>query len=165
MTIKDFASLCGCNPKTLRYYDQIGLLRPVRVDKFSGYRHYAEKQALTFVKIKNLQSAGFTIEEIRGLIDGSSDAVCRAFDEKIREQENRLQKIREMQKSYLSEMSEMDRKLMEIREHVEKALTQYDPSEEFGIDGGQYGEIKDAVFAFFENVVTHSADSTVEFHD
>ncbi len=165
MTIKDFAVLCGCNPKTLRYYDQIGLLKPVRVDKFSGYRHYDEKQALIFVKIKNLQSAGFTIDEIRGLLDENNDVICRAFDVKIREQEDRLQKIKEIQKSYLSEMKEMDRKILEIREHVEKALSQYDPLEEFGLDIGQYDEIKRTVCGFFEGVISGSDGGTVEFSE
>lgn len=165
MTIKDFASLCGCNPKTLRYYDQIDLLKPARVDKFSGYRHYDERQAIVFVKIKNLQSAGFTIDEIRGLIDKGNDEICRAFDAKIREQEARLQKIREIQQSYLSEMKEMDRKILEIREHVEKALSKYEPLEEFGINDEQYDEIKKAVYGFFEGVVSGSSGGTVEFHE
>ena len=72
MTIKNFARLCGCNPQTLRYYDRVDLLKPAKVDPWSGYRFYEEEQALTFVKIKNLQTAGFTIEEIRALITTSS---------------------------------------------------------------------------------------------
>lgn len=53
MTIKDFANLVECNPQTLRYYDREDLLKPVRVDQWSGYRYYEEEQALAFVKIKN----------------------------------------------------------------------------------------------------------------
>lgn len=67
MTIKEFAKLCGCNPQTLRYYDRVGLLKPVRVDRYSGYRFYDEKQAVTFVKIKNLQSALFTKEQLEAI--------------------------------------------------------------------------------------------------
>ena len=59
MTIQAFARLCGCNPQTLRYYDKVDLLRPARVDRFTGYRYYDEDQALTFVKIKNLQLGAF----------------------------------------------------------------------------------------------------------
>lgn len=44
MTIKEFACLCGCNPQTLRYYDHVNLLKPVKVDKWSGYRFYEEEQ-------------------------------------------------------------------------------------------------------------------------
>lgn len=43
MTIKEFAKLCGCNPQTLRYYDRVGLLKPVRVDRYSDYRFYDEE--------------------------------------------------------------------------------------------------------------------------
>ena len=33
MTIKEFARLCGCNPQTLRYYDHVNLLKPVKVSR------------------------------------------------------------------------------------------------------------------------------------
>lgn len=38
MTIKEFSRLCGCNPQTLRYYDHVDLLKPVKVDSWTGYR-------------------------------------------------------------------------------------------------------------------------------
>ena len=105
MTIRQFASLCGCNPQTLRYYDRVGLLKPVQVDRWSGYRYYDEEQALAFVKIKNLQRAGFSIEEIRELLDRDNQAIFRAFEAKISEAEERLREMKEIQKSYQSEMS------------------------------------------------------------
>ena len=73
MTIKEFSRLCGCNPKTIRYYDHVDLLKPVKVDSTTGYRYYDEDQALQYVKIKNLQIAGFSIEEIKGLLDADND--------------------------------------------------------------------------------------------
>ena len=87
MTIKEFALICGCNPQTLRYYDQIALLKPVKVDMWSGYRFYDEEQAYVFVKIKNLQKAGFTIDEIKGLLDKDNLVIYQAFEEKIAEEE------------------------------------------------------------------------------
>ena len=56
MTIKEFSKLCDCNTQTLRYYDSIDLLKPARVDSFTGYRYYDEDQALDYIKIKNLQN-------------------------------------------------------------------------------------------------------------
>ena len=85
MTIKEFARLCGCNPQTLRYYDRVELLKPVKVDEWSGYRLYDEEQALTFIKIKNLQIAGFTIDEIKGLLDSDNDVIFEAFTRKVEE--------------------------------------------------------------------------------
>ena len=83
MTIKEFASLCGCNAQTLRYYDKIDLLKPVKVDPWSGYRFYEKSQAVDFIKIKNLQAADFTIEEIKALLTLPDQQVYEAFDRKI----------------------------------------------------------------------------------
>ena len=90
MTIKEFASLCGCNPQTLRYYDRIGLLKPTKVDQWSGYRYYEKSQALDYVKIRNLQAADFTIGEIKVLLPKTDQEVYEAFARKIRAQEQKL---------------------------------------------------------------------------
>ncbi|MFK4148245.1 MerR family transcriptional regulator [Streptomyces sp. NPDC004065] len=44
LTIGAFAKACGLSPKALRLYDELGLLRPERVDPDSGYRYYAVTQ-------------------------------------------------------------------------------------------------------------------------
>ena len=93
MTIKEFSKLCGCNPQTLRYYDRENLLKPIKVDEWSGYRFYEEEQAIAFVKIKNLQKAGFAIEEIRELLNKDDTEIYYAFEKKIAEEEKRLQEI------------------------------------------------------------------------
>ncbi len=153
MTIKEFAKLVNCNPQTLRYYDSVDLLKPAGVDKYSGYRHYDEEQALDFVKIRNLQTAGFTITEIKGLLGKDNDEIFMAFEQKIRQQEDLLLKIREIQKSYQSEYDEMKEKIREIKEKVAASMTGYDPSEEFGIDNEKYQEIVDKVNDYFEEIV------------
>lgn len=107
MTIKQFASLCGCGTQTLRYYDKVDLLKPVRVDQWSGYRYYEKAQALDFVKIKNLQAADFTIGEIKGLLTMTDKQVYDAFAQKIAEQTRKLERIREIQQSYLTEINTM----------------------------------------------------------
>ena len=141
MTIKEFSRLCGCNPQTLRYYDHVDLLKPVKVDSWTGYRYYDEDQALQYVKIKNLQMAGFTIDEIKGLLDADNDTVFKAFSAKIKEQEDRLQKTKEIRQSYLSEVQRMKEKVKEFRETVLKFMDEYDPTEEFGITADEYREI------------------------
>mgnify|MGYP006353801461 CR=1 FL=1 len=40
MQIKEFAEFTGVSVRTLHYYDEIGLLTPAYVDKFTGYRFY-----------------------------------------------------------------------------------------------------------------------------
>ena len=145
MTIKKFAQLCGCNPQTLRHYDHVGLLKPVKVDEWSGYRYYEEEQALTFVKIKNLQKAGFTIEEIKGLLDKDDHAIYEALDAKIAETEERLQVIKEIRRSYHNEMNEITKKINEMRMIIAENMKLYDPAEEFGLNEQQHKEIRDKV--------------------
>ena len=90
ITIQGFAKLCGCNTQTLRYYDRIGLLAPAKVDEWTGYRYYEEQQAMRFIKIKNLQQADFSIEEIRPLLEVDDDQLMEAFEQKIEEQKQKL---------------------------------------------------------------------------
>ena len=42
--IGEFAKLTNIPVKTLRYYDEINLLKPEEIDLFSGYRYYGDKQ-------------------------------------------------------------------------------------------------------------------------
>ena len=141
MTIRQFAGLCGCNPQTLRYYDHVQLLKPNKVDEWTGYRYYEEEQAMDFVKIKNLQKAGFSIGEIKALLGQDNPAIFAAFEEKIREAEGRLREIREIQRSYRNEMDQMKDRIDEIKAELMAAMAKYDVSEEFDIPAEKYQDI------------------------
>ena len=133
MTIKEFASLCGCNAQTLRYYDRISLLKPVAVDPWSGYRCYAKAQAVDFVKIKNLQAADFTIEEIKTLLTLPDQQVYEAFEQKIAEQERKLERIRNIQQSYLHEKSNMEKIIQSVSDYLLHTISNYELLREFGL--------------------------------
>ena len=133
MTIKEFASLCGCNTQTLRYYDKIHLLKPLKVDPFSNYRYYDKSQAVTFVKIKNLQAADFTIEEIKSLLTMTDQQVYEAFNQKISEHTERLKRIKEIQQSYLSEKNNMEKLVQNAADYVLHAVSNYKILQEFGL--------------------------------
>lgn len=141
MTIRQFANLCGCNPQTLRYYDQVDLLKPVRVDPYSGYRFYDEEQATDFVKIRNLQSADFTIAEIKELLKQDHEAIWEAFEQKIAQQKEKLKSLRLLQKSYRTEMTQMQQKIVEVKEEIRRMVRSYDAVEEFGIGEEEYERV------------------------
>ena len=166
MTIKEFARLCGCNPQTLRYYDHVDLLKPVKVDQWSGYRYYDEDQALAFVRIKNLQKAGFTIDEIKELLDKDNHVIYKAFNAKIAEEKKRLQEIKAIQKSYQTEMDQIQEKINEARKKITQAMHEYDPKEEFGISSDEYAGIIDNVNSHFDNIVVSDINQFdfEEFH-
>lgn len=141
ITIQGFAKLCGCSTQTLRYYDRIGLLTPARVDEWTGYRYYEEEQAMQFVKIKNLQQADFSIEEIRPLLREDGERLQEAFARKIAEQEQKLERIREIQRSYLEEKMEMQKILGVLADFMEGKANDPQLREEFGLDAPQAAEV------------------------
>jgi DNA-binding transcriptional MerR regulator len=68
--IGDFSKLSRVSIKTLRFYDEMGLLKPVEVDRFTGYRYYEFDQLATLYRILALKDLGFSLEEIGRLLDG-----------------------------------------------------------------------------------------------
>ena len=145
MTIKQFASLCGCNTQTLRYYDKIDLLKPVKVDQWSGYRYYAKSQAIDFVKIKNLQAADFTIDEIKVLLTLPDPKVYEAFDRKIAEQVQKLERIKEIQQSYLTEVNTMKNMINSFCDHLLERANEPEMRREFGMNADDAEKLVEAV--------------------
>ena len=137
ITIQGFAKLCGCSAQTLRYYDRIGLLIPARVDPWTGYRYYEEEQALQFVKIKSLQQADFSIDEIKPLLKEDGGRLQEAFERKITEQEEKLERIRKIQQSYLKEKMEMEKTICLFADFIEGRTDNPKLWEEFGLDAAK----------------------------
>ena len=140
ITIQGFARLCGCNAQTLRYYDRIGLLTPARVDEWTGYRYYEEAQAMRFVKIKTLQQADFSIEEIRPLLEADDDCLIGALERKIEEQEQKLARIREIQRSYLRETMDMRQMVYALTNLMEGRMDNPLLWQELGMDDAREPE-------------------------
>jgi effector-binding domain-containing protein len=69
--IGDFSRLSRISVKALRYYDEIGLLKPVKVDEFTGYRYYAADQLSRLHYIMALKNTGLSLEDIATLINNN----------------------------------------------------------------------------------------------
>jgi effector-binding domain-containing protein len=67
--IGDFSTLSRISVKTLRYYDEIGLLKPVEVDRFTGYRYYSADQLPKLNYIRSLKDMGLSLEEVATFIN------------------------------------------------------------------------------------------------
>src|SRR5512141_1960824 len=68
--IGDFSKLSRVSIKALRFYDEMGLLKPIQVDSFTGYRYYEFDQLARLYRILALKDLGFSLEEIGHLLDG-----------------------------------------------------------------------------------------------
>jgi DNA-binding transcriptional MerR regulator len=66
--IRDFARLSQVSVRTLHYYDQLGLLKPVRVDPFTGYRYYAAEQLPRLNRILALKDLGLSLDQVAHLL-------------------------------------------------------------------------------------------------
>ena len=69
-TIGEFARLAGVSVRTLRHYDDIGLLRPVTVDPDTGYRGYSAEQLGRLNRVMALKDLGLSLTQARRLLDG-----------------------------------------------------------------------------------------------
>lgn len=72
--IGDFARHGRVSVRMLRHYDAIGLLRPARVDPHTGYRLYTADQLALLNRVIALKDLGFTLEQVRAILDEKFDA-------------------------------------------------------------------------------------------
>lgn len=68
MRIGELAQKAGVTPRTIRYYENLGLLKPSEREG-KGFRYYTEAELAKLHKIDTLQSLGLTLEEIGSIID------------------------------------------------------------------------------------------------
>jgi predicted transcriptional regulator YdeE/DNA-binding transcriptional MerR regulator len=69
LKIGDFSKLAHVTVKTLRYYAQIGLLRPTWTDRYTGYRYYNLDQLPRLNRILALKDLGFSLQQIAQVLD------------------------------------------------------------------------------------------------
>jgi DNA-binding transcriptional MerR regulator len=91
--IGEFSLLTRVSIKTLRYYDEVGLLKPVRVDVDSGYRYYSASQVPRLHRILALKDLGFPLDRIAKAIEEgvTPDALRGMLMLREAEQEARVQ--------------------------------------------------------------------------
>jgi effector-binding domain-containing protein len=103
--IGDFSRLSFVTVKALRYYDEIGLLKPVKVDHFTGYRYYSADQLPRLNYIVALKNMGLSLDEIGTLINNSltSTQIRDLFiikkaelQQRVSEERKRLEKVEKL---------------------------------------------------------------------
>jgi Predicted transcriptional regulators len=72
--IGDFSRLTRVSVRMLRHYDEIGLLKPLSIDSFTGYRFYSADQIPRVNRIQVLKEMGFSLAEICGLMAKDLDS-------------------------------------------------------------------------------------------
>jgi MerR family transcriptional regulator, copper efflux regulator len=100
MNVGEAARQSGLPVKTLRYYDEIGLLRPSARTE-AGYRDYSASDVAMLRFVQRSRSLGFSVEECASLLDLYRDRHRASAD------------VREMARH---RVSDIDRKIAELQE-------------------------------------------------
>lgn len=92
ITIQELARLSGVTSRTLRYYDEIGLLKPARI-AYSGYRFYGQAEVDLLQQILLYRELGFSLGQIRSLLYEQRFDRETAFGEHLRSLKERRQRL------------------------------------------------------------------------
>lgn len=112
--IGEFAKLSGVTVKTLRHYESQGLLIPAQVDEWTGYRYYHVGQLQRMETIRNLKSAGLTLDEISELLTSNSQVLNPSMLlNKITSTESQIQQLVERKRRLLA-MADSRKTLQEM---------------------------------------------------
>ena len=73
LKIGEFSKLSRVSVRMLRHYDEIGLLKPAQIDRFTDYRYYREDQLPIMGRITSLKDMGFALADIAKILDAYDD--------------------------------------------------------------------------------------------
>lgn len=85
-SIREVSELAGVSARTLRYYDEIGLLKPLEISE-TGYRYYGERELTLLQQILFYRERGLELKQIQKIIYQSDFDVMRALQEHLLELE------------------------------------------------------------------------------
>lgn len=113
LKIGDVANISGIGIEALRFYEKSGLLeRPQRTE--SGYRMYGRDVLDRLAFIKQAQTLGFSLEEIRRIIDDG------------RAGQSPCEEVREIVRRRLEELDERMREMRRYRKELSETLEEWD---------------------------------------
>jgi DNA-binding transcriptional MerR regulator len=116
--IGDFSRIARVSCRLLRYYDEIGLLKPGSIERDSGYRYYSAAQLPRLNRILVLKELGLSLEDIARVLDSNLSAA-------------------ELRGMLMMRRSDAQRALSEEMErlrHIESRIAQIDSEGELSVD-------------------------------
>lgn len=94
LSIGEFSKICEVSTKTLRYYEEIGLIKPSEINPENGYRYYSIKQLESMLFINRLKQYNLSLEKIKEIIHSKeiqSEKLYFELNRKKKEFENQMQ--------------------------------------------------------------------------
>lgn len=133
LSIGEFSKICGVSTKTLRYYDEIGLINPDEINAESGYRYYSIEQLKRMLYINRLKSYHFSLEEIKTMLaleeDQSEEMLCSVLNQKRNEIKEKLKAFEFLVKQLSQDISNLEKgvPIMSYLDDIEVQLVETKP--------------------------------------
>jgi DNA-binding transcriptional MerR regulator len=107
--IGELAAMFGVTCRTVRYYEELGLLEPAERQD-GGHRRYSERNAVHLKRIQQLKDYGLALADIKELFelarrDRSGERVRRKLAEKYREKLDEADRRKRALESYIDDLS------------------------------------------------------------
>jgi len=115
--VKQLAEIAGISVRTLHYYDAIGLLRPQTRNE-SGYRYYSEEAVLRLQQILFFRELGFSLTEIKQILDSPGFNALEALREQRKLLEKEERKIKQL-------LGTVDRTIKKMRGELDMEIRDY----------------------------------------
>ena len=117
-SISQTAKILGITTETLRHYDRIDLVKPCKVDEWTGYRYYSEQEIVRLNTIKALRCMDLTLSEINEILayDDFNKIIAtlkqaeKSADEKISELYHAKTKIQRARNFYETKLNGIEQK-------------------------------------------------------
>ncbi|MDO3676264.1 MerR family transcriptional regulator [Paenibacillus ehimensis] len=133
LSIGEFSKLCEVSTKTLRYYDEMGLIHPDEINPENGYRYYSIKQLQKMLFINRLKSYHFSLEEIKAILEleeaQSEEKLCSALHRKRRDIQEKLDALEYTLKQMSSDIMNLEKgiPIMSYLDRIEVQLVETRP--------------------------------------
>ncbi|MGO0062917.1 MerR family transcriptional regulator [Brevibacillus fluminis] len=105
LSIGEFSKICEVSTKTLRYYDEMGLLTPDEINPENGYRYYSIRQLKRMLFINRLKSYHFSLEEIKTILEWEADQAEEKLRSALIRKRHEIQEKRNALDDTLKQMS------------------------------------------------------------
>lgn len=147
LTIGEFSKICEVSTKTLRYYDEIGLISPCKINPENNYRYYVIEQLESMLFINRLKQYNFSLQDIKSIIvmeqELQDKTLYHELNQKKKALEDQIQKLKKtvfqiesdmhilkQGKSILSYLDELHMELVDIPVmhlfYIRKMVHKYD---------------------------------------
>ena len=127
--IGEVSKICNIPIKTLRYYDEIELLIPRKIDPDSNYRYYSNDQLTLVLVIKHFKEVGFSLKEIKVLLGREDlDDNTRKINEKCLEIDNKINDLKMLKKKlqfFIKESKKEKKKHKEFKIEIKEIPISY----------------------------------------